>query len=178
MRARKLNMREFLLFATLCALTVSGTALAENSGADANSSKDGWGPWRYTWKDTGERQEYWSGIRFRSKCVSNSGADSRWLYQFRSRYSNTMDFVERVEHSVEGALTNDFAQPEAVALAGGALSPEYETTLHGTCEQFADHDVPLKIEVMCVTQHDRYGESNDSCFQDESGTPLEFKPAR
>jgi hypothetical protein len=171
-----MHIRNLVLFATLLALAASATSFSENFSTDQNSNKDGWGPWRYTWKETEVREEYWSGIRFRTKCVSNSGTDSKWLYQFRSRYDHTMDFVERVQHSVDGAPTNDFARPEAVALEGGGLSPEYETMLHGTCEQLAGHDIPLKIEVMCVTQHDRYGESNDPCFQDESGTPLEFKP--
>jgi len=129
---------------------------------------DEWGPWRY--------QNLWSGIRFRSKCIPSSGGDSKWAYQFRSRYDHTMDFSEWVEHSVDGVTTNEL-RPEAVALEGGALSPVFETVLHGTCEQFLERKADLKIEVMCVTQHDRLGEGNDLCFQDASGAPLEFKRA-
>jgi hypothetical protein len=113
----------------------------------------------------------WSGIRFRSKCIANSGGDSKWAYQFRSRYDTFEDFVERVEHGVDGATTNEFNRPEAVALEGGALSPVFETVLHGTCEELSE----LKIEVMCVASHDVSGEENLPCFQDENGAPLEFK---
>jgi hypothetical protein len=86
-----------------------------------------------------------------------------------------MDFTERVEHGVDGAKTNEFNRPEAMALDGGALSPVFETVLHGTCEQLGELKIELKIEVVCVTKHDRYGEGNDPCFQDENGMPLEFK---
>jgi hypothetical protein len=136
-----------------------------------NSSKDGWGPWRYTW----ESPKLWSGVPFRSKCISTSGDDSIWAYQFRSRYDNIIDFVEREEHGLDGATTNEFNRPEAFTLEKGALSPVFETRLHGTCEEFRELKHELKIEVICVTQHDLSGEGNLPCFQDENGAPLEFK---
>ena len=119
----------------------------------------------------GHDPELWSGIRFRSKCISSSGAGSKWAYQFRSRYDTFEDFVERVEHGADGATTNEFNRPEAVALEGGALSPVFETVLHGTCEELRE----LKIEVICVASHDVSGEGSLPCFQDENGAPLEFK---
>ena len=154
-------MRKLLWFVACC------TLIAPLPDFGQNSSKDGWGPWRCTCQN----DKPWSGIPFRSKCISNSSGDSKWAYQFQSRYDDTMDFVERVERGVDGAKTNEFNRPEAVVLDGGALSPLFETVLHGTCEQLSE----LKIEVMCVTKHDRYGEGNDPCFQDENGMPLEFK---
>ncbi len=157
-------MRKLFWFAAFCIL------IAPPPDFGQNSSKDGWGAWRYTWQDP----RYWSGIPFRSKCIANSGGDSKWEYQFRSRYGHTMDFSELVEHGVDGATTNKFRR-EAIALEGGALSPVFETVLHGTCEKFRELKTELKIEVMCVTLHDRYGEGNDPCFHDENGVPLEFK---
>jgi hypothetical protein len=157
-------MRELLWFAAWCTLIASPPYFGQNSS-------NGWGPWRCTYQN----DKPWSGIPFRSKCISNSGGDSKWAYQFRSRYDHTMDFTERVEHGVDGAKTNEFNRPEAMALDGGALSPVFETVLHGTCEQLGELKIELKIEVVCVTKHDRYGEGNDPCFQDENGMPLEFK---
>jgi hypothetical protein len=154
-------MQKLLSLAAWCILIASPPDFGQGS------SKDGWGPWRYTWHEP----ELWSGIRFRSKCILNSGSDSKWAYQFQSRYSSAMDFVERVEHGADGATTNEFNRPEAVALKQDALSPVFETVLHGTCEKFLE----LKIEVICVTRHDFPGEQNDACFQDENGEPLEFK---
>jgi hypothetical protein len=154
-------MRTLLWFAACCIM------IAPPSDFGQNSSKDGWGPWRYTWQEP----NFWSGIPFRSKCISSSVGDSKWAYQFRSRYDHTMDFVERQEHGVDGATSNKFNRPEAFTLEAGALSPVFETRLHGTCQEFHE----LKIEVLCVTMHDRYGERNNPCFQDENGAPLEFK---
>ena len=85
-----------------------------------------------------------------------------------------MDFSELVEHGVDGATTNEFRR-EAIALKGDALSPVFETVLHGTCVKFRELNTELKIEVMCVTLHDRLGEGNVPCFQDATGVPLEFK---
>ena len=154
-------MRTLLCFAACCIL------IAPPPGSGQDSSKDGWGPWRYTWRDA----NLWSGILFRSKCILNSGSDSQWAVQFRSRYDHTMDFVERQEHGVDGTTTNEFNRPEAFMLEAGALSPVFDTRLHGTCEELPE----LKIEVVCVTMHDRYGEGNNPCFQDENGAPLQFK---
>ena len=163
-------MRKFLWFAACCILILPPPVFGQNSSKDQDSGKDGWGPWRYTWHD----QNLWSGIRFRSRCIANSGADSRWEYQFRNRYDHTMDFSELVEHGVDGATTNEFRR-EAIALKGDALSPVFETVLHGTCVKFRELNTELKIEVMCVTLHDRLGEGNVPCFQDATGVPLEFK---
>jgi hypothetical protein len=151
-----------------------------------NSSRDGWGPWRYTWQSSdgtwpsSPQNWYWSGIPFRSKCISSSGGDSTWAYQFRSRYvdgmgSGTMSFVEREEHGVDGATTNEFNQPEVFTLKGGALSPVFETHLHGTCEKFRELKHELKIQVLCVTDAHLYDGGDFPCFQDKNGTPLEFK---
>ncbi|MFZ0744313.1 MAG: hypothetical protein WAM85_07890 [Terracidiphilus sp.] len=161
-------MQKLLWFVSCCILIAPALALGQNP---SKTGKDGWGPWRYTW----QAPEYWSGIPFRSKCVSNSGGDSVWEYQFRSRYDGAMDFVEREEHGVDGSTTNDFNRPEAFTFKGGALSPVFETRLHGTCEELRELKHELKIEVMCVTEHDQYGEGNFRCFQDENGAPLEFK---
>ena len=147
-------MRELLWFAAWC------TLIAPPPDFGQNSNKDGWGLWRCTCVNATP----WSGVPFRSKCISNSGGDSKWAYQFRSRYDSIMDFVERVEHGVDGAKTNEFHRPKAVALDGGALSPVFKTVLHGTCEQLGELKIELKIEVICVTPHDRYGEANDPCF--------------
>lgn len=154
-------MRKLLWFAACFIL------IAPPHDFGQNPSKDGWGPWR--------SYNVWSGIPFRSKCISSSGGDSIWAYQFRSRFDHAMDFVEREEHGVDGATTNEFNQPAAFTLEGGALSPVFETLLHGTCDKFRELNIELRIEVMCVTLHDRYGEGNDPCFQDGNGTPLEFK---
>jgi len=151
------------------------TLIAPPPDLGQSSSKVGWGPWRYTWQDGEHWKEYWSGIPFRSKCVSNSGSDSKWAYQFRSRYSGTLDFVARVEHGVDGAVTNEFNRPEVFSLDGGALSPVFETVLHGTCEQLGEQKLGLKIEVICVTDPNRDREENNPCYQDENGMPLERK---
>ncbi len=154
-------MRKFLWFAACCILIAPPPVFGQNSSKDQDSGKDGWGPWRYTWHD----QKLWSGVPFCSKCIANSGGDSKWEYQFRSRYGQTMDVSELVEHGVDGATANEF-RPEAIALKGDALSPVFETVLHGTCEKLRDLKIELKIEVMCVEEHDRLGEGNDPCFQD------------
>ncbi len=85
-----------------------------------------------------------------------------------------MDFVARVEHGIDGATTNELNRKEAYSLDGHALSPVFETTLHGTCEQLSERKVELKIEVKCVTDPYR-PRGNDSCFADMNGVPLEFK---
>jgi hypothetical protein len=126
------------------------------------ASKIGWGPWQYTDFKV-------SGIEFRSKCLSSSGVDSRWAYQFRSRHDRTSDFVERHEDGFDDGTTNGFDRPEAFTLEAGALSPVFETRMHGTCEQLHK----LRIEIMCDSVHEYYGD--DPCFRDENGTPLEFK---
>lgn len=76
---------------------------------------------------------------------------------------------------MDGTTANEFNRPDAFTLDGGALSPVYETRLHGTCEDFRKLNRELRIEVICVTDHDRAGEENIPCFQDENGAPLEFK---
>lgn len=166
--------RRTLLWLTACFCTLI-TPLPDFG---QNSNKDEWGHWRYTWeapKDTSEAPKYWSAILFRSKCISDSGGDSKWGYQFRSRYDAPVDFVAREEHGVDGATTNELSRPEAFTLEGGALSPVFEAQLHGTCEKFRELKMELKIEVICVTGQYRSGEVNDPCFQDENGKPLEFK---
>src|SRR5437879_644463 len=99
-------MRKLLWFAACCIL------IAPPPDFGQNSSKDGWGSWRYTWQSSdgtwpSPKYWYWPAIPFRSKCISSAGGDSIWAYQFRSRYvddmgSTTMDFVERQEHGVDG----------------------------------------------------------------------------
>jgi len=157
-------------FAVCCIMMASLPDFCQNPN---KSSKDGWGSWRYTWQFP---DELWSGILFRSKCVSGSGADSKWEYQFRSRYDTPIDFVEQEDHGVNGTTTNAFNQREIVTLDAGALSPVFETQLHGTCEELSERKYELKIEVICVTEHDGYGEGSNPCFEDRNGAVLDFKP--
>lgn len=131
------------------------------------SDNDTWGPWKYTW----QYPKLWSGIQFRSKCISSAGDDSIWAYQFRSRYDNVIDFVEHEEHGIDGSTTNELNRPEVLTLEKGSLSPVFETSLHGSCIKIRE----LKIEVTCVIEHDREGEENATCMHDENGSLFEFK---
>jgi hypothetical protein len=149
-----------LLFLTLVTGAVTGQ----------ETSKEGWGPWRYTWHG----QDLWSGMPFRSKCLStDSDGDSLWAYQFKSRYGDDMAFVTKTEQAVDESRTNGFSKPEIVTLGGGSLSPVFHTKLHGSC---ADHK-ELKIEVMCVEAGWNYGLADDPCYHDQNGNPLDMKQA-
>jgi hypothetical protein len=132
------------------------------------ASEIGWGPWRYTWHD----QDKWSGVRFRTKCMStDSKGDSEWAYQFKSRYDHSMAFVTKTEQGVLGSKINGFSRPEIVTLDGGALSATFHTNLHGSCE---DHK-ELKIEVTCVEEGSSYGAGVDPCYHDLNGVGLKMK---
>ena len=107
----------------------------------AQSPRDpDWGNWRYTDFKT-------SGIEFRTKCLSSSGSESRWAFQFRSRHDQTVDFGWRVEHRLEGTHRNAFADVERETLEPGEMSKAHKTTLFGTCANVRE----LNIEVRCVT---------------------------
>jgi hypothetical protein len=137
----------------------------QDFGQDSNN--DGWGPWRHTW----DSDKPWSGIPFHSKCIANAGGDSKWAYQFKSKYGGTMHFVARIEHDVAGAATNGFNRNEIFSIDGHALSPVFETVLHGTCEQLGEQKHELAIEVLCVTNPFQDTEVNDPCYHDEYGEP-------
>ncbi len=138
-------------------------AASSSYGFCQTAGKDGWGPWRYTDYKV-------AGIEFRSKCLSSSGADSKWAYQFRSRHDRSVDFVEREEEGVLDTPRNEFDAPEMFTLDAGAISPVFEAGIHGTCAQVHE----LKIEVECVAEHDQFG--GLTCFQDANGAQVGSKP--
>lgn len=158
-------MRKLFWFAAWFILIAPPQDFGQSSG------KVGWGPWRCTCKN----ETPWSGTPFRSKCNSNSGGDSKWTYQFRSHYGGPVDFVARVEHGVDGAMTNELDRREAYSLDGYALSPVFETVLHGTCEQLAEQKHELRIEVVCVADPYQVREGADGCFNDENGIQVDRK---
>jgi hypothetical protein len=131
-------------------------------GFPQTSNKEGWGPWRST-------NFIVEGIQYRSKCISSSGSDSQWNYQFRSRYDQHADFLEREEHGIEGVPKNEWNVPQVVAIEGGQLSPVLKTQLHGRCAEVRE----LKIEIFCVAVP---YVSPRGCFEDPNGQPYEFKP--
>ena len=103
-------MRKPPSFVVCCLFLAASVALSQSP-----SSKDGWGPWRST-------VYYREGIQFRSKCMSSSDTDSKWEYQFRSRYDRrTMDFVEQEEHGVPDTTRNELGEPQILTLDQGKV---------------------------------------------------------
>jgi hypothetical protein len=149
-------MREFL------SIAACGLLLAAASASCQTADKDGWGPWRYTDFKV-------SGIEFRSKCVSSTDADSKWAYQFRSRFgTSTVDFGERVEHGADGAPKNEFERIKRLTISPLEIGPVFKTQLHGTCAEVKE----LKIEIVCVT----VPSIESPCYNDGDGEQVEPNP--
>jgi hypothetical protein len=110
-------------------------------------------------------------MRFRSKCVSNLGTDSKWEYQFLTLMNVDVDFVEREEHGVPGTTRNELGPPQVITLNVGKVSPVFESTVHGTCSEIRE----LKVEILCVTGVDR-DTGLYPCFNDGQAHPVDPKP--
>jgi len=103
--------------------------------------------------------------------VSNLGADSKWEYQFLTLMNVDSDIVEREEHAVPGTTRNELGPFQVVTLKVGAVSPVFESTVHGTCAEIRE----LKVEVLCAVRVD---EDNGlyPCFYDGHAYPFDPKP--